>query len=140
MAQERDDWMMGALAAQDEYNIEDRRSSPDMTPEWRNVPGALRAMGTSVGNYLWGTPQIPEAADTPLSDALGKRDIRLVPEISSRSPLDAAIDDVSDAISLFRKPGEKVGSDIPFTQREFSKGISMGEILKLVAHSYGGKR
>jgi hypothetical protein len=72
---------------------------------------------------MWGTPQIPEAADTPLSDALGKRDIRLIPQIPSRSPLDQAIDSVADSISMFRRPGEKLGSDIPFTQRVFSRGM-----------------
>ena len=113
---------MGDIAALDAYDIEDRRDMPDMTPAWRNVPGALGAAVTSAGNYLWGAPQIPEAADTPLSDALGKRDVRLVPEIPSRSALDQAIDAVTDQISLFRKPGEKLGSDIPFTQREFSPG------------------
>ena len=108
---------VGSLAA-----LEDRRDAPDMTPEWRNLPGALRAAGTSVGNYVWGTPQIPEAPDTPLSDAAGKRDIRIVPQVPSRSALDEGIDAITDLFSTARKPGEKLGSDTPFTQRVFSKG------------------
>ena len=103
--------------------VEDRRDTPDMSPEWRNVPGSLAALSTQFGNYLWGTPQIPEAPDTPLSNALGKRDIKLIPQIPSRSPLDQAIDSVTDSISMFRRPGEKLGSDIPFTQRVFSQGM-----------------
>jgi hypothetical protein len=109
-------------------DIEDRRgpnggTSPDMTPEWKNLPGSLNALAVSMGNYLFGTPMIPEAPDTPLSDALGKRDIRIVPQINSRSPLDRAIDDVSDGISIFMPPGRKLGTDIPFTQRKFSDGL-----------------
>lgn len=84
-------------------NIDDRRDRPDMTPEWRNVPGSLSAVATSLGNSVWGTPQIPEAPDTQLSDALGKRDIKLIPQINSRSPLQQGIDTISDELSMFRK-------------------------------------
>ena len=116
-------------------NIEDRRgpnggTSPDMTPEWKNVPGSLDAMAVALGNYLFGTRMIPEAPDTPLSDALGKRDMRIVPQIDSRSPLDRAIDTATDEISFFRRPGEKLGSDVPFTQREFSKGDLLQRLQK----------
>lgn len=108
-------------------NIEDRRgpnggTSPDRTPEWKNVPDSLHSIAVTLGNYLWGTPMLPEAPDTLLSDALGKRDMKIAPQIGSRSPLDRAIDTATDEISIFRRPGEKLGSDVPFTQREFSKG------------------
>lgn len=112
-------------------NIEDRRDNNDFAPKWENVPGSLRVLATHLGNQLWGTPQIPEAPDTPLSDALGKRDIKIVPQIDSRSPLDQAIDSVSDTVSLFMPPGHKLGSDVPFTQREFSPGV--GSLTKLLA-------
>lgn len=109
-------------------NIEDRRgpndtTSPDMTPELKNIPGSLSALATTLGNYLWGTPQIPEAPDTPLSDALGKRDARIVRQIDSRSPLDRSIDDASDMVSMFMPPGRKLGSDVPFTEVPFSPGV-----------------
>jgi hypothetical protein len=107
-------------------DIEDRRgdgrTSPDMTPEWKNVPGSLDAIAVALGNYLWGTRAIPEASDTPLSDALGKRDIRLDPQVASRSPLDQAIDAASDQVSMFMPAGKKLGTDVPFTQMQFSAG------------------
>jgi hypothetical protein len=106
-------------------NVEDRRDSPDMTPEWKNVPGSLTSIATSLGNYLWGTPALPEAPDTSLSDALGKRDIRIVPHIGNLSPLDRAINTATDEVSVLRSMlgyGKPLGSDTPFTQREFSKG------------------
>lgn len=103
-------------------DIEDRRSQPDMTPEWKNVPGSLSAIATSLGNTLWGTPRLPEAPSSSLGEALGLSDVKLERAVGSRSPLDRAIDDVTDTISIFRKPGEKLGSDVPFTQRSFSKG------------------
>lgn len=105
------------------YPVEDRRENNDFAPKWENVPGSLRVLATQFGNQLWGTPQIPEAPDTPLSNALGKRDIKILPQIDSRSPLDRAIDDVTDSISLFMPSGKKLGSDIPFTQRQFSPGF-----------------
>jgi hypothetical protein len=111
------------LLMQTRGEVVDRRDDPDMTPEWRNLPGALSAMGTSVGNYLFGPPQSPEVPNTPLGDALGKRDIKSKPKITSRSPLDSAIDAITDEVSVFRKPGEKLGSDIPFSQRQFSPGV-----------------
>ncbi len=108
-------------------NIEDRRSpdggtSPDMRPEWKNIPGSLDALSVALGNYLFGTRMIPEAPDTPLSDALGKRDIRIVPQLNSRSPLDRAIDMIGDEVSMFMPAGQKLGSDIPFSQKQFSPG------------------
>lgn len=108
-------------------NIEDRRgpgdtTSLDHTPEWRNVPGTLAEFSTELGNYLWGTPQLPEGPDTPLGDALGRRDIRIVPQINSRSPLDRIIDTASDEVSMFLPPGQKLGTDVPFTQWQFSAG------------------
>lgn len=117
--------------------IEDRRDNPDMSPEWRNVSGSLGAIATQMGNYFWGVPQIPEAPDTLLSDALGKRDIRLIPQVGSRSPLDSVIDEASDALSLFLPPGSKLGSDVPFTQRQFSPGVSMADIAKLFGNQVG---
>jgi hypothetical protein len=110
--------------------IDDRRNenfggawNDDGSFAWQRVPQTLRALGVDVGNSLWGTPMIPEAPDTPLGLALGKADMKIVPQINSRSPLDRAIDDVSDQISMFMPPGHKLGSDVPFTQMEFSAGV-----------------
>lgn len=87
--------------------IDDRRSEnfsgsyhDDGSFAWDRIPQTAKALSVSMGNTLWGTPQIPEAPRSNLSDALGREDIKLEPN-AGRSLLHRAIDDVQTGANMF---------------------------------------
>lgn len=102
-------------------NIEDRRG-PDDKGEGLFYPGWKGAFVQDLKNKIVGEPSIPEAPRSPLSDQLGREDAKIEPQIDSRSFLDKGVDDVSDAISLFKDQGSKLGTDTPFSEMPFSEG------------------
>lgn len=84
-----------------ESNIEDRREEDYSSPKWKNVYPNLRDLIVTMGNNIWGTPQIPEAPDSEMSDALGKKDIKTEPAVG-RSSAQRGIDDIYQGANFFK--------------------------------------
>ena len=110
------------------YSLDDRRSDPNPNePKWENVLPSLKNLAQGAGAYMgipgMDTPMAPEKPITKLGVEAGIDDVKIEKQVDSRSLLDRAIDDISDGISIFLPQGKKLGTDVPFTQREFSKGV-----------------
>ena len=93
-------------AAMPGTNIDDRRNEnfsgayhDDGSFAWDRIPQTLKSLSVNAGNALWGTPQIPEAPRSRLSDDLGREDIKLEPNVG-RSLLHRAIDDVQTSANM----------------------------------------
>jgi len=115
-------------------NIEDRREEPNPNePKWENVLPSLGRLAEVAGRNLGviPTPDLPEVPATKLGVEAGLEDIAIEKKIDSRSLLDRAIDDLVDGSQLFiniyraaiGKDPIRLGSDKPFSEVEFSKGL-----------------
>ena len=118
------------------FNLDDRRNDPNPNePKWENVLPHLKNLAQGAGAYLgipgMDTPMAPEKPITKLGVEAGLDDVKIEKQVDSRSLLDRAIDDISDGLGLSLnlyqavtgKPLTKLGNDVPFSQREFSKGV-----------------
>lgn len=127
---ELDDLEMKSLGTPVSYEL-DNREGEDHTNVWKadgtlNKEGfgkAVRDLAVSTGNYLWGTPSIPEAPVSDLSRALGHEDIKLGGEID-RPLLSRAIDDVQAGANLLGVGKGESWADKLTKPDGFSKGYT----------------
>ena len=112
-------------------DVEDRRDEnyrgawhDDGSFAWDRMPPVFGNIATDVGNQLWGIPQIPEAPESPLSDALGREDIKIEPKIG-RSPLERGIDDIQEAFNVFGVGKGESWADKLTAPDSFSSGIKL---------------
>lgn len=86
-----------------EADVEDRRGEPNpVAVEWKNVLPSLAELGKGAlrNAGIIQTPSIPESPQSPLSDQLGREDIKIEPNVG-RSLLSRAIDDTQLGFNIF---------------------------------------
>lgn len=112
-------------------SVDDRREEPNPnSPKWENVIPSVKDL---IFKAFVGAPMADEVKPGPLSREAGFDDAKIEKAVPQRSLLDRAIDDTSDGAQFFYniaraiqgKEPVRLGDDIPFTQKEFSKGITL---------------